>query len=167
MFEKSKEMVANLLIVVAAIGIVWNIGLYFSRAKVVVNAPIVGSELRIKGFDETGAQVNVLLFLSTGCKFCKESMSFYSRIARLASPRKIKFVALFKHTDDKVSEYLDQFKLVGVEVHRGDFDSLGIKGTPTLVLQDQSGKVIQSSVGKLDGKGEEGIENYLKSVLVQ
>ncbi len=167
MFEKRKEFVINLLIIVAALGIVWNIWSHFRPNNVNGNAPLAGSEFRTIGFDPAGAQVNALVFLRTGCTFCDKSMPFYRRITQLTSPGKVKVVAFFEHNDLEASEYMERSQLIGVGINRVDFDSLGIKGTPTFVLLDQSGKVLKSSIGKLTDKGEQEIENYLKSVMIQ
>ncbi len=167
MFEKPKEFIINLLIILAAIGIVWNIWSHFKPNEVNANTPLIGSEFKISGFDPAGTQVNALVFLRTGCTFCEKSMPFYRRISQLTSTGKVKVVTFFEHDDLEVSEYMERFQLVDVEINREDFNSLGIKGTPTFVLLDQSGKVLKSSIGKLSDKGEQEIENYLNSVINQ
>lgn len=167
MLKKCKEIVVNLLIIVAAMGIVWNIWSHFRPNDVNGKAPLVGAEFRTVGFDPAGAQVNALIFLRTGCTYCDKSMPFYRRITQLASTGKIKVVTFFDHNDPEASEYMERSQLVGVGINRADFDSLDIKGTPTFVLLDQSGIVLKSSIGKLTDKGEQETENYLKSVIFQ
>lgn len=167
MFEKPKEFVVNFLIIVAALTIVWNIWSYFRPNNANGNAPAIGSEFRAAEFNPAGSRVNALIFLRTGCSFCDESMPFYRRITQLSNTGKVKVVAFFEHNDLESSEYMKRSQLTDVGISRANFDSLGIKGTPTLVLLDQGGKVLKSSVGKLDDKGEQEVENYLKSVITQ
>ncbi|HVE56401.1 MAG TPA: redoxin family protein [Pyrinomonadaceae bacterium] len=167
MFKKHKEFIVNFLIVVAALGIVWNIWSYFRPNSVDIPAPAIGSEFKVTEFNPAGSQINVLLFLRTGCTFCDQSMPFYRRITQLSNTGKVKVIAFFAHNDLEATEYMKRSQLIDVEISRTNFDSLGIKGTPTFVLLDQSGKVLKSSVGKLNDKGEQEIENYLKSVITQ
>ncbi len=167
MSEKHKEFVVNFLIIVAALAIVWNIWSYFRLNNVNGNAPAIGSEFRTTEFNPAGSQVNALIFLRSGCSFCDKSMPFYRRITQLSTTGKVKVIAFFDHNDLEASEYMKRSQLIDVGISRTDFDSLGIEGTPTFVLLDQSGKVLKSSVGKLNDKGEQEIENYLKSVITQ
>lgn len=167
MSEKHKEYIVNFLIIVAALAIVWNIWSYFRPNNVNGNAPAIGSEFKITEFNPAGAQINALIFLRTGCIYCEQSMPFYRRITQLSNTGKVKVIAFFDHNDLETSEYMKRFQFNDVEINRTDFDSLGIKGTPTFVLLDQSGKVLKGSVGKLNDKGEQEIENYLKSVITQ
>jgi thioredoxin-related protein len=155
------------LIVVAALGIVWNIWSYFRPNVVKGNVPAIGSELKITEYNPAGSQINALIFLRTGCTFCDQSMPFYKRITQLSNTGKVKVTAFFEHSDFEASEYMKRFQLIDVGISRTHFDSLNIKGTPTFVLLDQNGIVLKSSVGKLNDKDEQEIEDYLKSAITQ
>lgn len=165
MSDKQKDFVVNVLIIAATLAIVWNIWSYFRPATGNGNVPAKGSEFKVAEFDPAGSQINVLIFLRTGCAFCENSMPFYRRIAELSNTANVKVITFFEHSDLEASEYLKRFQLMNVGISWTNFDSLGIKGTPTIILLDGSGKVAKSWVGQLDDASEREIENLLKSAL--
>jgi hypothetical protein len=48
-----------------------------------------------------------------------------------------------------------------VEVVQSRLDSIGVSGTPTLLLVDSNGKVQQAWVGKLDDQGQRQVQSYV------
>jgi hypothetical protein len=86
-----------------------------------------------------------------------ESVLFYNRLAeaRREDAGQFNIVAAFiNKEDDRVKSYADE-KHLSVPTPAGvDFDKLGIYTTPTLVLVDPAGKVLDSWSGELQPEGE-------------
>lgn len=114
-----------------------------------------GTTLSLPGVDWAGAEKTLLLTLSTDCRFCTESAPFYRRLAASTAGRTdVRLVALLPQSPGESREYLSRHGVEVREVIQARPGSLGVAGTPTLILVNKSGSVIKSWVGRLP-EGEE------------
>lgn len=111
-----------------------------------------GTNLSLEGVDWTRNGRTVLLALSSRCHFCTESAPFYQRLAQQRS--KARLIALVPHTVDEGKRYLDELKVEVDEVRQVPFGTLGVRGTPTIILVGDQGSTIKSWVGKLTSNTE-------------
>jgi hypothetical protein len=101
----------------------------------------------------------LILAMSTTCHFCEESIPFYNKLSdglrnTSGSPT---FVALFRESTEQVSAFSQQRGLTVSTVAAVDFRTLHVAGTPTIILLDESGKVVDFWVGKLSTEEEQAV----------
>lgn len=98
----------------------------------------------------------MLLALSKGCHFCSESAPFYRKLAEQASGRTdLRLIAVFpRETTNEARDYLDELGVSVSEIRQVTLDAIGARGTPTLVLADGGGRVVDSWTGRLTDEKE-------------
>ena len=114
-----------------------------------------GTKVSLPGVDWSKSDHTLLLALSTTCHFCTESAPFYQKLQKEKRDN-VRVVALFPQPLQDSRTYLDNLGLNVDEIVQSPLNSVGASGTPTLLLIDNKGAVINSWVGKLsDGAAEE------------
>jgi hypothetical protein len=111
----------------------------------------------IAGADYNQAPRTLVLALNVDCRFCTGSVPFYNRLAeaRRENPGEFNLVAAFINKEgDRVESYAEEKRLSVPTLSGVDLDKLGIRTTPTLVLVDNTGKVLDSWPGALQPDGE-------------
>jgi thioredoxin-related protein len=108
-----------------------------------------------------GANRALVVAVQPGCHFCNDSMSFYKRLIdeRNQKGSPVRFVAAVPSDDAKAPES-QKFAAAGAQpdnIAKVDFSAIKVPGTPTMVLVDNSGKVLHVWVGKLDEGGEKEV----------
>lgn len=108
-----------------------------------------------------GSERALVVALSPTCHFCEESMPFYKRLVdeRNQKGSQVKVIAAVSQEGAKAEE---QQKLAAAGVNADgvvvlDFNSVKLRGTPTIVLVDNKGEVHEVWVGKQAASGEEEI----------
>lgn len=100
----------------------------------------------------------LLLVLQKGCKYCTESSSFYQRLVdETRNYNNLKLIAILPQTQQDSKAYLSQLGVNINEIRQSALSSLGVVGTPTLILVDNQGKVVNSWIGKLPESGEKSV----------
>src|SRR3954468_17207999 len=108
-----------------------------------------------------GANRALFVAVSPTCHFCNDSLPFYKHLVdeRNQKGSAVKFIAAVPSEDTKAPES-EKFANAGVQpdnvVHL-DFSSIKVPGTPTLMLVDNNGKVLNVWVGKLDEGSEKEV----------
>lgn len=170
--KSSLDTVANIaIIVVCAIAAVVLIRNQFFPKPAQDNTPKIekGEKYaQLKDVIPAGASRALVVAVQPGCHFCNDSMTFYKRLLdeRNQKGSAVKFVAAVPNAEKPadaqkiVSDESQKFAAVGAQPDRMvnlDFAAIRVPGTPTLVLVDNSGKVLNVWVGKLDGDGEKEV----------
>lgn len=106
-----------------------------------------GSKINLPGEDWAMNGRTLLLGLSNTCHFCSESAPFYQRLTQKRGG--IRLVAVLPQTTDEGRKYLQGLGVAVDDVRQVTFDSLGINGTPTLILVNNAGIVTDVWQGKL------------------
>lgn len=158
--SKKLELLANL----AIIAVVFMLGAVLIKqyllprptTAVASNARIQpGNKLSLPGMDWNRGDKTLLLVLSTQCRFCTESAPFYQRLAReLSRGGSARLVAVLPQSVGEAQKYLGEHGINVDEVRQVSPDAIGADGTPTLILLDASGSVIESWIGKLPPEKE-------------
>jgi hypothetical protein len=108
-----------------------------------------------------GADRALVVAVSPTCHFCEESMPFYKRLVdeRNQKGSKVKVIAAVPRKEAQAEE---QQKMAAAGVNPDgvvvlDFDSVKLRGTPTILLVDTAGEVHEVWVGKQPVSGENEI----------
>ena len=158
---KRIEMISNIAIIVLAILLG---GMLISRYFTQPGPPppasensmlTVGTKLPTSNVDWSASEKNLVLVLSTTCRFCAESVPFYQRLTeRNAKDKSVRVIAVLPETVDASRQYLSENQIAVDEVLKGNPSDLMVRGTPTLILIDKIGIVLNSWVGKLPSDKE-------------
>ncbi|MBV9210148.1 MAG: hypothetical protein JOZ52_05940 [Acidobacteria bacterium] len=153
MRKLSLETVANVVVILVAVLVA---GLlirnnFFHTSSGADDNP-VGRTIKLDGVNTGAAKYTVLLALSTKCHFCNESVPFYQQLAALrrAPDSKFQTVGVFREPTDAAREYLTDKGLELDTVVSRSLGDVGVRGTPTLLLVDGEGKVVQAWIGALN-----------------
>jgi peroxiredoxin len=124
-----------------------------------------GTKLSLPGMEWGRSRRTLLMVLSTNCHYCTESAPFYQKLAQEKTKHTdVGLLAVLPQSVEESRKYLDEHDVRVDEVRQVSPGALNVSGTPTLILVDQSGSVIESWVGKLSPEKEGEV---LKRVLVQ
>ena len=111
---------------------------------------------RLDGWDWGAHEQTLVLVLKKGCHFCEDSAPFYQRLLakQQQDASNTAIVAAFPDNGDAVkevvqSEGLAVHALAGVPLER-----LKVSGTPTLLLVDRNGTVLNAWMGMLSPRQE-------------
>ncbi|HEX7313987.1 MAG TPA: redoxin family protein [Pyrinomonadaceae bacterium] len=157
---KKIELIANVAIVVVALLLGAVLVKRYLLPQPVNPGPAAsariqpGTKLSLPGVDWGRSNKTLLLALSTTCHFCTESAPFYQRLARAAEAKGVKVIAVLPQPESEARQYLSELAIPVSEVRQSPLDSLGVSGTPTLILVDDKGQVASSWVGKLQSDRE-------------
>lgn len=153
------EFITNLCVIGAALVFVFSLGWFALRHKSSIRAssPSIGkgTKLTLPDLDWSGSPQTLLLVLSTECKYCTASAPFYRRVVNQgAQAHNTRLVALLPQAPSEGRSYLDKLEVKIDTLRQTALASVGAKGTPTLILVDASGVVIQSWEGLLPPDAE-------------
>jgi hypothetical protein len=154
--SKALNLAANACLLVAAgtLGVtVWY--KYFHHQT--VPQPITASLLvqagsiapPITGISYASHEQSLLLFLSTTCRYCEDSVPFYNKLQGVAlrSNDKWNVIGMFSQPGGLVTEFKARVNLEAKVVPGVEFRRFGVKSTPTVLLVDRQGVVKRVWVG--------------------
>jgi hypothetical protein len=105
----------------------------------------------------------VLLALSTSCRYCRESASFYRALAQSVDGAE-DLVAVFPQGQAEVDDYLRDASVYIHVVPNLALVSLGVSSTPTLMLLSSTGVVQDVWMGRLNGRGQQEVLAKLRGL---
>ena len=121
-----------------------------------------GTTVSLPGIDWSKSKRTLVLALSTTCHFCSESAPFYQKLLQ-EKPDDLRLVAVLPQPVGDSRNYLNQLGVKVNEVVQGSLRSVGVSGTPTLLLIDREGSIVDSWIGKLsDSEGANVIAQLSK-----
>jgi len=120
---------------------------WFSPAGPNEQPQLEGSKIDLAAITTAPAKRNLVLFISETCYFCEQEMPFY-RTLREKLPSQASLVAVFPPQEPEPAKFLAG-KDVKVDHVASTLAlaSIGVRGTPTLLLVDEKGKVERAWVG--------------------
>lgn len=165
---KKVELVANIAIIIVAIllGVVL-VDRYLLRSS--PPKPNAAQAMQIKpgaklsfpdaAWEKSGK--TLLLVLSTTCRYCTESAPFYQQLARRKGSREdVRIMAILPQSPDEARKYLGDHGITVDQVKQAALGDIHAKATPTLIMVDKTGSVIESWVGKLPPEKEAEVFNH-------
>src|SRR5689334_16072564 len=141
---KKIEVVANVSIIVAALAFTTVLAKRYFAPVLPLAVPKAaaasiqsGKKADFINVDWGKSDRTLLLVLQAGCHFCSESAPFYQRLAReTAQMSGIHIVAVLPQDVAEGSKYLNSLGVPIEDIRQAQLDSLGVSGTPTLILID-------------------------------
>ncbi len=170
---KKVEVAAHIAIIVVALllGVILVKNYLLPRNEQQANAPArpqqlvaSGTRLSLPDVDWARNRRTLVAVLSTTCRFCTESASLYQQIAAERSKRDdVKTIALFPQPVADAQQYLNQLGVTVDEIKQVEPSAVNARGTPTLLLVDETGTVKRVWVGKLPPDKEAEVLTQLRS----
>ena len=162
------ELTANILIIIVAVLLVGVIvqRYFFAKPDPSQQArvePTIGKQINLADENWASQPKTLILALQTTCHFCNESAPFYKRLIENAKGKNIKLVAVFPQSVEEATIHLNQLGLTGMEVKQAPISALDASGTPTLILTNDKGEVVNYWVGKLPADKEMEVINQVNS----
>jgi thioredoxin-related protein len=167
--KSTLDTVANIAIIVVCVIAAGVLGLrLYDRFHAPAGPPQVekGEQYdQLKQVVPAGASRALVVAVQPGCHFCNDSLPFYKKLIdqRNQQSSQVKFVAAVPSEEAKPQES-QKFSTAGAQpdsVVKLDFAAVKVPGTPTLMLVDNNGKVLDVWVGKLDSGGEKEVLKVL------
>lgn len=157
------EFITNILIIVAIIGIA---GFYIKRSyfpsnQAVISQPAVGSKINVAGLDFSKQSKTLVMALQTTCHYCNESADFYKKLIQSVQGKNTKLVAVFPGSIEESKAHLDELGLSSIDIDQAPLNTLPVNGTPTLILTNDKGEIMNAWIGKLPENKELEVINSL------
>ena len=124
------------------------------------NQQVNRTHLSSLGIDWKQSRQTLVLAISSSCHFCTESAPFYRRLVQSKGGTRV--VAVLPQPIEDGREYLKRLGVSVDEVKQVGLDQIGVGGTPTLLLVDNSGVLKDSWVGRLPPEQETSVLNALR-----
>jgi len=162
---KKIELVANVAIILVAllIGGVFVKKYFFNTHPQQPVKITAGTKVPLQNVDWAKNGQTLLLVLQKGCHFCAESAPFYQGLTQeMESSKSTKLIAVLPQEVNESQQYLADLKVPISEVKKINPNFLGVNATPTLILVNNAGEVIDSWTGKLTPDKELEVLNKLK-----
>lgn len=123
----------------------------------------VGKTIPIEGVNWKEKKQTLVLYLSTTCRYCNESVPFYQRLIKEKSEQGFEIVAILSQNPDEAESYLEKQNLKVAQVFSSSLSSLGVTATPTPLLVNPEGVVLDFWRGKLNPDKEAEVLAKLSS----
>lgn len=147
--SKTHNRIVNAVIIVLTLFIAASLVKTYFFTSEPESDSLVGSKLSIEGVNWAGAERTLLLVLDKDCAYCRASMPFYRLLAeRTAGRNDFRLLGVVNTSAEEGKKYVADNEL-HVEVIRWYFKRLKISGTPTLILVNSTGEVVNEWKGSL------------------
>jgi hypothetical protein len=164
--SKRIEVLANVAIIVVAIllaAVLARNYLFGGAGRPNRDTLTPGKKLSIDGVDWAKNDRTLLLVVAKNCHFCSESAPFYQRLdLEVSQGSDVKLLAIVPHDVQQGREYLDGLKVRVDDVKQADINSMGIGGTPTVVMVGSDGVVKNVWTGKLPPETESQVIEQIR-----
>ena len=143
------ESVSNIAVIIAAIALcaVLVRNQFFTPQESGSPKSLQGATIDLASLTSSPSRRNLVMFISETCHFCEQEMPFY-RTLREKLPSQASLLAVFPPQEPDPDKFLAA-KAVKVDHVSGStaLAEIGVRGTPTLLLVDDRGKVVRAWVG--------------------
>ncbi len=105
----------------------------------------------------------LLIAVNTKCGYCNASIPFYKQLAESQHDnRTTHIVAVSTEPEDVLKQFLSQNQLDITAVPSVNFSDYNIMGTPTLILVNSNGQILDFWTGKLSQETEQQVLKAVK-----
>lgn len=114
-----------------------------------------GMKLSLSGVDWNKSDKTLLMVLSSNCRYCTESAPFYQQLAQQKVGREdVRLIAVLPQSVGEAQQYLSTHGISVDEIRQPVTGAVYARATPTLIMVDKTGSVVESWVGKLPPEKE-------------
>lgn len=124
--------------------------------------PAIGSKIDLPDLDWGQKPLTLLLVLQKDCIYCTQSAPFYQRLLKDGADKNVKFLAVLPQPKGISQIYLADLGIADLEIREATIRSLNVRGTPTLILANDKGEVVNSWTGKLGPEREQEVYKQLQ-----
>lgn len=119
----------------------------------------------LQHYEFSNATKTLVIAMNTECSFCAESIPFYNQVSEACRSGNVRtnIAAVFPNTANEVQEYVKRHSLRMDVVPAIDLNGLKVSATPTLILVDSTGKVLDFWVGKLSEENQREVMKRISS----
>ena len=107
--------------------------------------------------DFGAARRTIVLAMNSSCGYCNESIAFYRQVVEAANKNNVQVIAISQEKEISFKKYLSQSQLNIDARPQVDLNSYGIAATPTAILIDENGLILDFWVGKLSQESEKQV----------
>lgn len=164
------DRATNLAVIIAAIILValFAKSYFFSSTRKPHHNPIKKGAIlgHVDGIDLPKSVRTLVLALNTNCPYCTESLPFYKQLQdRLGQQTQApaQLIALFSDPPHQVDSYVKLHQFSVPSISAVNYRALKIDFTPSLILVDSNGEVLESWDGKLSPEEQEDVYNAVTS----
>ncbi len=123
--------------------------------------PSYPSQLLLPPTSFAGGRSTIALLLSVGCPWCEASASFYNDLLVANGGSAFRTIAVLPQTIATSKDYLRSLRVSVDSIYKADLSKLGVEGTPTLLVVDNTGHVRWGWAGGLTAQQEDEVFNKL------
>jgi thioredoxin-related protein len=121
-------------------------------------------QVPVGGIEWLKSRHTVLLVLQKGCRYCTESAPFYQRLIKETANRNdVKLIALVPQSVTEGKQYLDEIGVGINDIRQVSPSQVKVRGTPTLILVNESGVAADIWKGRLPPEAEAQVLSKLKT----
>jgi len=129
-----------------------------ARATAREGGLVAGKRADIWGIDWAAARLNLVVAMTTRCKYCLASMPLYHRLGEMSKAGgAVGLFVVSSEPAETVSAFLANEKVNARKVLEVPLGSFGVTATPTMLLVDPAGLIKKTYVGKLSAAQEEDL----------
>lgn len=122
----------------------------------------VGTKLPLPNVDWNKTDKTLLLAISTSCRYCTDSLPFYKKLVQQKNERNnFKLIVITPQNINEAQHYLSENGIEVDEVRQAVLSEINVRATPTLIVLDNVGAVVNSWVGKLPPTKENEVTQSL------
>lgn len=155
---KYLDRITNIAVLVAVVAFLFIMGrneLARRNAPATMTAKdFVGKTVKLPGVQFSQEHNSLILAVSTTCHFCKDSLTFYQELTTKANGQ-LDVIGVFPQPETEAKKFFEDAHVRATQVVSASLDTVGVSATPTLLLVDTKGKVIDAWLGALDEKGRQ------------
>lgn len=163
------EVATNVAVLMASLVVLSVYGLSYlaGKPKTVLTVGLQkGQTVRALPQHDFGSSSQTLIIaMNTECHFCTESVPFYNQVieTQQALDKPTRVIAIFPNTEEEVKRYTHQQRLKADTISGVNLSALNLSATPTVILVDSGGRVLDFWIGKLAENAEQQIIKSLSS----
>jgi thioredoxin-related protein len=165
-FKNKVEIATNILIVL----VVLLLGGHYLKAHLGHSSSsdtelTIGNKLESpKGYNWREHDQTLVVAVHKGCVYCERSYPFYRQLESLEHDNHLKAHMLVVMPDDPLSgaALLAEQGITSQRIANIPLISIKVSGTPTLLLVDANGRLLQRWVGELDASNTEAVLAQLR-----
>jgi len=149
---KRLEGVANIAVIVAAfVFVAVVVRSEFTKRGTAPPSDLIGRRIELPGIQFPKSNKSLVIVVSTVCHFCKESLPFYRDLS-IQLRGKMDVIAVLPEPQPEAQAFIREADISAAQTVSASLNSIGVSGTPTLLLLDKDGTVERVWLGKLDAK---------------